>query len=578
MHRKPGWRNTVSDSVCWHQEQALNTNIFILKEFGPIGFLLKEDGEARNFKVFMGEPHTCTCSTFQKEKEPCKHICWVLLRKFRVPRDHEYCYQVGLGERQILEILQGFHKPAAPQPKSKSPPDSLTQSSDEEEWSIHQKDIGEDDVCPICQEELLSKRLPVTYCRFGCGNSVHISCMRILANHQIRADSEAMVKCPLCREDFIAKSLLLEQVRNASKLYTVSERERPDKHLGITCNSCRACPITGKCFKCTACSYYHLCEDCTKRDCHPQHSFVVRTCDTVPRHVLESLPTVKVRQGSKHLEPGQQCRMCLKCFSVGQYIRHLPCHHKFHKDCIDKWLHRFNFCPLDCHVFYNPLKWKATESKTANTQAPPTNPRIRSATQKQQDLFIPGTGLQERIVQGDNPPCMVRSKMSLPGNLIPPPLEPSVANTRDLCINSLQLKVSHGTSDSKKFVNRFRTAESIQRCPSMGQVTTTLASMKGEGAVKASGNMSSKRITDCIGENLVEISSIAGGTQQGLIVGLNSPDTNALPRVVAAPHRVRPLRKVKPREVRPSVGSGHTQNLDLLMMGIVINTTHRGKK
>ena len=51
MFRKTTWKNTVSDAVSWHQDQALNTTIFILKEYGPIGFLLKEEGESNNFKV-----------------------------------------------------------------------------------------------------------------------------------------------------------------------------------------------------------------------------------------------------------------------------------------------------------------------------------------------------------------------------------------------------------------------------------------------------------------------------------------------------------------------------------------------
>ncbi len=51
MFRKTGWRNTVSDAVNFHQDQALSTTIFLLKSFGPTGFLLREEGEARNFKV-----------------------------------------------------------------------------------------------------------------------------------------------------------------------------------------------------------------------------------------------------------------------------------------------------------------------------------------------------------------------------------------------------------------------------------------------------------------------------------------------------------------------------------------------
>ncbi len=31
---------------------------------------------------------------------------------------------------------------------------------------VEQRAIGENDVCPICQEEFLIKKLPITYCRF----------------------------------------------------------------------------------------------------------------------------------------------------------------------------------------------------------------------------------------------------------------------------------------------------------------------------------------------------------------------------------------------------------------------------
>lgn len=51
MLRKSAWRHTASDAVSAHQDQALSTTIFLLKSYGPTGFLLKEDGEARNFKV-----------------------------------------------------------------------------------------------------------------------------------------------------------------------------------------------------------------------------------------------------------------------------------------------------------------------------------------------------------------------------------------------------------------------------------------------------------------------------------------------------------------------------------------------
>ena len=116
----------------------------------------------------------------------------VLLKKFRIPRENPITFQLGLVEREINEVLHGYLGRQQPQPASCS-------GSHDHKASL--KEIGSEDVCPICQEELLFKPLPLTYCKFGCGNSMHIKCMKIWAEHQ-KSNGEKMIKCPLCREDF----------------------------------------------------------------------------------------------------------------------------------------------------------------------------------------------------------------------------------------------------------------------------------------------------------------------------------------------------------------------------------------
>nr|XP_056717181.1 E3 ubiquitin-protein ligase ZSWIM2 [Euleptes europaea] len=430
-------RPVATPKLSWRQDQALGSTLRIVRVLGPTAFVLQqqeEEEEEEQLRVFLGNPHSCSCSTFGKEKDLCKHICWLLLKKFKLPRDHEYALKLGLVEREISYVLQGPQ--VALQPKVTI--NCITELQTGDDGSIKQKEIETEDVCPICQDVLFQKMLPVTYCRFGCGNNIHIVCMKIWADHQQGLERDSLIKCPLCREDFAPLKLILEEFRNCRRLVTAAEKQPLDRHLGVPCNNCRICPVEGICYRCTECPEYHLCHGCFRRVCHPSHTFVFRekrnqkwrsvkkllqlsnsgenlksinpeeNCkeekdkekySCIPEHIVKSLPTALVRKCSRLLDPGLQCRLCLKIFCLGQVAKFLPCNHKFHRKCIDHWLRKENGCPIDDHVVYNPLTWEDVPSRGKENPLA-TQAKNKLAEQTEQELFIPGTGL---FIKGINP-------------------------------------------------------------------------------------------------------------------------------------------------------------------------------
>lgn len=63
-------------------------------------------------------------------------------------------------EGEISDLLRGIHRVQTPQQETIDETVRI-----EEDGYIKQKEIDSEDICPICQEGLLEKKLPVTFCR-----------------------------------------------------------------------------------------------------------------------------------------------------------------------------------------------------------------------------------------------------------------------------------------------------------------------------------------------------------------------------------------------------------------------------
>jgi len=76
-------------------------------------------------------------------------------------------WQLGLVEREINQLLQSdlIQQTARSQPTLLA---DKQNSAEDASGTVPQREVSEDDVCPICQEELLAKHQPVTFCRSDC--------------------------------------------------------------------------------------------------------------------------------------------------------------------------------------------------------------------------------------------------------------------------------------------------------------------------------------------------------------------------------------------------------------------------
>ncbi|KAM6131650.1 LOW QUALITY PROTEIN: E3 ubiquitin-protein ligase ZSWIM2 [Phoenicopterus ruber ruber] len=228
---------------------ALSSTMRLVRELGPTAFLLREEGRDGPPLRMQGTPRgSLPGGAFAGD-----------------------AFKLGRLERETEDVLQQLHQE---QTKKKNFSRTLHQKNDR---CIDRKEIDEEDVCPICQEELLKKMLPITYCRlsiqFTCGNNIHIKWMKIWPDHQDELEIDCVVKCPLCREKFAPLRLILEEFRNSKQLVTAAEKTRLDRHLGIPCSNHRVFPIVGKCYKCTECVEYHLCHECFTGFCYSPHFY-----------------------------------------------------------------------------------------------------------------------------------------------------------------------------------------------------------------------------------------------------------------------------------------------------------------
>ncbi|KAJ9592597.1 hypothetical protein L9F63_015735, partial [Diploptera punctata] len=294
MARHSGWRKVCPEVV--RDRQTSCPRLFLLRQSGPTAFTLQEKHHV--VRVRLGDPHECSCSTYRKERELCCHICWTLVKKLRVSPDDPLSYQLGLVPQELEAIVKGTHNTRHVQKPSPTAP-------------VPSRPISPRDVCPICLENLIKSRRPVTRCKYGCGRPVHVSCVCVLGEfHRLdESGKTALLKCPMCRGDFCTWDQLhkLNSRRRPRRLRLPPLVPPPVLH-SATCCSCLVCPVPGALYKCIQCPLVLLCAACAATTVlHQRHQLAIkqtpqdRWCRIVQKSTTNSelvLPAMRVQQCS----------------------------------------------------------------------------------------------------------------------------------------------------------------------------------------------------------------------------------------------------------------------------------------
>jgi hypothetical protein len=259
---------------------------FLLHELGPTSFVIKQSNSKTKHRVMIGSEHKCSCHS--NTSELCVHIYFVLLKVLRVPPDNPLCWQASLTDTDVSKVLQLRYTSVRNRRHKKAKHLSLSSTLRNQHNSVSKsRTLCRDEVCPICQEDLLPAtqfkpdqdevelrereitKLGLICCASGCGNAAHIKCMQVWSRHR-RSVGEPLT-CPLCRNPWSDQEVATmykqgyEQTLREKRKQSHDSRTTSSAAATLSCSSCKQMIHRNeKQFRCVKCASpaATLCQAC----------------------------------------------------------------------------------------------------------------------------------------------------------------------------------------------------------------------------------------------------------------------------------------------------------------------------
>uniref|UniRef100_A0A7S2KPK2 Anaphase-promoting complex subunit 11 n=1 Tax=Leptocylindrus danicus TaxID=163516 RepID=A0A7S2KPK2_9STRA len=342
---------------------------FLVNRPGPTVFIISSPPDI-TFKVTIGNIQNCSCGEGLKAKKLCVHILFVMLRVLRIEDTNPLAWQLSLTDDEVTRILDGKHrfqrrddtkrkfhrkgkKSANQKDKRDEDQDDVAKVWDDPGFTRERKRLTEDELCPICQEEMTTDQLKISelcFCISGCLANFHVKCMKMVESYASAKGKST--QCPLCRAEF--GPLVIPNASSAPK--SVQGKAY------IKCSSCN-CKISGHShfFRCVNCPTHDNCKRCFKRasssTVNPtKHIFVTSKVEPYPFHWSVATPPTK-NMGTSDLVDLQSREFSDRDYQLLLSLDHSPVplmHHHLALALPSEEIHSFS-TDTQCSVCSCPL-------------------------------------------------------------------------------------------------------------------------------------------------------------------------------------------------------------------------------